>query len=335
MEKDLLLLFSDNGRVSEISCKAVVVYMILRSDVYSRKGSDESKRMRKLKMLASAMSIDDISKISGFTIYEVKVAIDELQRMKLVKRSDSYYQLGEYRDTVNGCEPFWFELETKSQLTEKLENKEKDKNGITSMKDQIMQLVKRRDAEKRAVGARLAEHTKQSFIQNTLKDVKKEVVEKPKKASKVLFDHYSKCFMAAFGKTAKFANGAPRDTSDQKILHEGMTKTNVYMLRLYKYYNEDLEKAKRIIEFVIKGWDSIKLVLNLDKDAELNVGLLTSKWFMDRVLAWEQTGIPVWRVSKKPSISNDRINRKYEPSKVDEDFASDSDAGTSFHGDFN
>jgi hypothetical protein len=332
MDADLLILFSDNGRISEVSCKSVVVYFVLRADIYSRKGTEESKLLKKRNMLASALSIDNIAQISGFTVHEIKICIDELVRLKLVVRNDSYYQLGEYIKFGDGTIPKWYQLETKSQIKNK--EPERDRNGINAMLERIRQRKRRTEAEERAVGARLSEQTKQTLIHSTMKEVKKDFKQKAETPTKILFKLFRKLHMQKFGKTATFATGEPCDTNDKQKMLDGWGKTGIYMLRLFKFFNEDMDASQKAIQFVFDNWDNIFKVMNLGAQSELTVGLLTSKWFMEKIMLWQQTGIPVWRLHKQPSKSNERINRTYAPGKADEDFGSNQDAGDSLPGDF-
>lgn len=332
MDADLLTLFSFDGRVAEISPKAVITYLIFRADIISRKGTEESKQLKKRNMLASSLSISDVSSIAGFSELEIKNSIDELIRKKLLTRNDTYYQLGDYKQYGEDRIPNWYCLETKSQIKEK--QPEKERNSINFWMEKIRKRAKRTEAERRAVGANLEEETKQKIIHDTMKEVKKEFQEKTEKPTKTLFMLFRKLHMKKFGTFAKFATGELVNIDDPAKIKEGNIKTSTYMLRFFKYFNESMEAAEKTIQYVFDNWEDIKLVMNLGAQYELNVGLLTSRWFMEKVKLWQANGIPTWKLNKKPTKSNERINRKYESSQVEEDFGTDSDAGDSLPGEF-
>lgn len=248
-----------------VSNDAVVVYLILRSDV-ARNETITARLLKKNGKLVSGLDVQSIARRSKLSDLGVISAINDLKRVGWVKTlgksGDVTFQLG----TVSEFEANWF-------IEEEKEEPKKEVTKEHSVVTQIRQLAS--EQRKRSMANRVKIPTLSSKAKQQLAADSLGGLIRPEKASTTLL---------------KYLETEIKEKLGKNIDYDPRTKY-VYMGRLLTWCKEDVDSAKAVIDWAISNWSDLKEVLKVHADFP-TLNILSTKSIFERINKYIVSGIP-------------------------------------------
>ena len=239
-----------------VSNDAVVVYLILRSDI-ARNETPNAKNMKGYGELVSGLDVPTIALRAGIPELSVWTAIEALVKLHWVKKQASGFRLG----TKQEFESEWYcDGKIATRLTEK-----KVVTDIRKMADDKKKhdkKVKREEKISAVARQKLAAESLGGLV-------------RPEKASTTILNHLK---------------GVLNEKFDCPLEHDPRSRY-VYVGRILKWCSEDIEAVKKLIDWTAENWGELQEVLNCDEDVP-NLKIFGSKAYFTTLKKYMLEGIP-------------------------------------------
>lgn len=286
MYKLLSELFAQSERLIKLTNDALVVYLVLRTDVELGE-TDTAKLLKGRGELTSGLSVQSIalkSRLSALTVQRVLNDLERLEWIKICKvAEDTRYNIG----LIHEFECVWH---VDAWLAVGKPSVEPDLSTTASVSDMIRGLLKEREAKREAIvgpPVRLSEEGKRRLLHDTIGEVS------TGNSTKVL-KHFEGVYKAKFKDTPLGFYSA--------TLHRIDPKMYAYAKRVLEWCAGDVDNVCGLISWAFDNWEHLSSVCGLT--GKPTFGILSTKGFFEKFMRYREFGLPLeGRVKDKDGVA--------------------------------